>query len=148
MAPGAKERALDAAISQIKKQFGDGALMRLGEATHMAVDSIPTGSLSVDLALGIGGVPRGRVSEIYGPESAGKTTLCQHIVAEAQKRGGLCAYTITRVGLHSRTFTCGGLRACSRQAAVISGLRDRCEFLARCDVCAARNGLRSPGHCV
>jgi recombination protein RecA len=92
MAPGAKERALDAAISQIKKQFGDGALMRLGEATHMAVDSIPTGSLSVDLALGIGGVPRGRVSEIYGPESAGKTTLCQHIVAEAQKRGGLCAY--------------------------------------------------------
>ena len=91
MAPGAKERALDAAISQIKKQFGDGALMRLGEATHMAVDSIPTGSLSVDLALGIGGVPRGRVSEIYGPESAGKTTLCQHIVAEAQKRGGLCA---------------------------------------------------------
>src|SRR5688572_7011599 len=92
MPPGAKERALDAAISQIKKQFGDGALMRLGEATHMAVDSIPTGSLSVDLALGIGGVPRGRVSEIYGPESAGKTTLCQHIVAEAQKRGGLCAY--------------------------------------------------------
>jgi recombination protein RecA len=92
MAPGAKERALDAAISQIKKQFGDGALMRLGEATHMAVDSIPTGSLSVDLALGIGGIPRGRVSEIYGPESAGKTTLCQHIVAEAQKRGGLAAY--------------------------------------------------------
>ena len=92
MPPGAKERALDAAISQIKKQFGDGALMRLGEATHMAVDSIPTGSLSVDLALGIGGVPRGRVTEIYGPESAGKTTLCQHIVAEAQRRGGLCAY--------------------------------------------------------
>jgi recombination protein RecA len=92
MAPGAKERALDAAITQIKKQFGDGALMRLGEATHMAVDSIPTGSLALDLALGIGGVPRGRVTEIYGPESSGKTTLCQHIVAEAQQRGGLCAY--------------------------------------------------------
>ena len=92
MVPGPKERALDAAISQIKKQFGDGALMRLGEATHMAVDSIPTGSLAVDLALGIGGVPRGRVTEIYGPESAGKTNICQHIVAEAQARGGLCAY--------------------------------------------------------
>jgi recombination protein RecA len=92
MPAGPKERALDAAISQIKKQFGDGALMRLGEATHLAVDSIPTGSLAVDLALGVGGVPRGRVTEIYGPESAGKTTLCQHIVAEAQARKGLCAY--------------------------------------------------------
>jgi recombination protein RecA len=89
---GAKERALDAALSQIKKQFGDGALMRLGEATHMNVEAIPTGSLSLDLALGIGGVPRGRVTELYGPESSGKTTICQHIVAEAQKRGGVCAY--------------------------------------------------------
>jgi recombination protein RecA len=87
-----KTRALDAAILQIKKQYGDGALMRLGEATHLAVDAIPTGSLALDIALGIGGVPRGRVSEIYGPESAGKTTICQHIVAEAQARGGLCAY--------------------------------------------------------
>ena len=87
-----KTRALDAAILQIRKQFGDGALMRLGEATHLAIDAIPTGSLALDIALGIGGVPRGRVAEIYGPESAGKTTICQHIVAEAQKRGGLCAY--------------------------------------------------------
>ena len=87
-----KTRALDAAILQIKKQYGDGALMRLGEATHLAIDAIPTGSLALDIALGIGGVPRGRVSEIYGPESAGKTTICQHIVAEAQARGGLCAY--------------------------------------------------------
>ena len=92
MATGAKARALDAAISQIRKQYGDGALMRLGEATHLAIDAIPTGSLSLDIALGIGGVPRGRVIEIYGPESAGKTTICQHIVAEAQRRGGLCAY--------------------------------------------------------
>jgi recombination protein RecA len=92
MSNSAKERALDAALSQIKKQFGDGALMRLGEATHLAVESIPTGSLALDLALGIGGVPRGRVTEIYGPESSGKTTLCQHIVAEAQRRGGLCSY--------------------------------------------------------
>jgi recombination protein RecA len=87
-----KMRALDAAISQIKKQYGDGALMRLGEATHLAIDAIPTGSLALDIALGIGGVPRGRVSEIYGPESSGKTTICQHIVAESQQRGGLCAY--------------------------------------------------------
>jgi recombination protein RecA len=92
MPSGAKERALDAALSQIKKQFGDGALMRLGEATHMNVEAIPTGSLSLDLALGIGGIPKGRVTELYGPESSGKTTICQHIVAEAQKRGGLCAY--------------------------------------------------------
>src|ERR1700682_4327448 len=87
-----KTRALDAAILQIKKQYGDGALMRLGEATHLAIDSIPTGSLALDLALGIGGIPRGRVTEIYGPESAGKTTVCQHIVAEAQRRGGVCGY--------------------------------------------------------
>ena len=92
MAESDKSRALDAALAQIKKQFGDGALMRLGEATHLAVDAIPTGSLTLDLALGVGGVPRGRVTEIYGPEAAGKTTLCQHIVAEAQHRGGLCAY--------------------------------------------------------
>ena len=92
MAPSGKDKALDAALAQIKKQFGDGALMRLGEATHLAVDAVPTGSLSLDLALGIGGVPRGRVTEIYGPESSGKTTLCQHIVAEAQRRGGVCAY--------------------------------------------------------
>ncbi len=88
----AKDKALDAALLQIKKKYGDGALMRLGEAAHMAVEAIPTGSISLDIALGIGGVPRGRVTEVYGPESAGKTTLCQHIVAEAQKMGGTCAY--------------------------------------------------------
>jgi recombination protein RecA len=92
MAQSGKDKALDAALAQIRKQFGDGALMRLGEATHLAVDAIPTGSLTLDLALGVGGVPRGRVTEIYGPEAAGKTTICQHIVAEAQRRGGMCAY--------------------------------------------------------
>ncbi len=85
-------KALDAAVAQIKKQFGDGAVMRLGEATHLVVEAVPTGSLSLDLALGVGGIPRGRVTEIFGPESSGKTTLCQHIVAEAQKTGGVCAY--------------------------------------------------------
>ncbi len=88
----AKDKALDATLLQIKKKFGDGALMRLGEASHLAVESIPTGSISLDLALGVGGVPRGRITEVYGPESAGKTTLCQHIVAEAQKTGGTCGY--------------------------------------------------------
>jgi recombination protein RecA len=92
MPPSGKDKALDSALAQIKKQFGDGALMRLGEAAHLAVDVIPTGSLSLDLALGVGGVPRGRVTEIYGPESSGKTTICQHIVAEAQRQGGVCAF--------------------------------------------------------
>ncbi len=87
-----RQKALDAAVSQIKKQFGDGAVMRLGEAARLPVEAVPTGSLALDLALGVGGIPRGRVTEIYGPESSGKTTLCQHIVAEAQRLGGVCAY--------------------------------------------------------
>jgi len=84
--------ALDSAVKDLVKRFGEGALMRLGEASHLKVAVIPTGSLSLDLALGVGGIPRGRVTEIYGPESSGKTTLCQHIVAEAQKIGGVCAF--------------------------------------------------------
>jgi recombination protein RecA len=91
MDPG-RARALDAVLGNITKRFGEGSIMRLGEATHLHVETIPTGSLALDLALGVGGIPRGRVTEIYGPESAGKTTLCQHIVAEAQKRGGVAAY--------------------------------------------------------
>jgi recombination protein RecA len=89
--PG-RARALDAVLGNITKRFGEGSIMRLGEATHLHVETIPTGSLALDLALGVGGIPRGRVTEIYGPESAGKTTLCQHIVAETQKRGGVAAY--------------------------------------------------------
>jgi recombination protein RecA len=84
--------ALDKALGDITKRYGDGAIMRLGEAHSMVVEAIPTGSLSLDIALGVGGVPRGRITEIYGPESSGKTTICQHIVAEAQKSGGTCAY--------------------------------------------------------
>jgi recombination protein RecA len=91
MDPG-RARALDAVLGNITKRFGEGSIMRLGEATHLQVETIPTGSLALDLALGVGGIPRGRVTEIYGPESAGKTTLCQHIVAETQKRGGVAAY--------------------------------------------------------
>ena len=88
----AKAASLQKALGDITKQFGDGAVMRLGEARHMVVEAISTGSISLDIALGVGGIPRGRISEIYGPESSGKTTICQHIVAEAQKIGGTCAY--------------------------------------------------------
>jgi len=94
-ANGKQERlqALDLAIGQIQKQFGRGAIMRLGEASsHMAVEVVPTGSLALDIALGIGGVPRGRITEIFGPEMAGKSTLAQHVVAQAQRQGGQVAY--------------------------------------------------------
>jgi recombination protein RecA len=87
-----KQKAVEEAIAQIKQQFGDGSIMRLKEATMMNVETIPTGCLSLDLALGVGGVPRGRIVEIYGPESSGKTTLAQHIVSESQKQGGIAAF--------------------------------------------------------
>jgi recombination protein RecA len=87
-----RSRAVDLAIGQIEKQFGRGAIMRLGEQHSLEVEAVPTGALSLDLALGIGGIPRGRITELFGPESSGKSTLCQHIIAEAQKLGGLAAY--------------------------------------------------------
>ncbi|HKY78871.1 MAG TPA: recombinase RecA [Anaerolineales bacterium] len=90
--PDQRLKTLQRTLDEIMKRYGEGAIMRLGESTIMAVEAIPTGSLSLDLALGIGGVPRGRVTEIYGPESSGKTTLCQHLVAETQKRGGTAAF--------------------------------------------------------
>src|SRR5438128_9973546 len=80
------------AMSQIDKQFGKGSVMRMGERTNMDVEAVPTGALSLDVALGVGGLPRGRVVEIYGPESSGKSTLAMHVVAEAQRNGGICAY--------------------------------------------------------
>ena len=86
------EKALDLALSQITKQFGEGAVMKMGEKSAMQIESIPTGALALDLALGVGGLPRGRVTEIYGPESSGKSTLATHVVAEAQRNGGICAY--------------------------------------------------------
>ncbi len=87
-----RTKALDTAVSQIKKRFGDGAIMKLGDSTGMNVEAIPTGCLALDMALGIGGIPRGRITEIYGPESSGKTTLCQHIIAECQRMGGVAAF--------------------------------------------------------
>lgn len=87
-----RAKALEIALEDLRKRFGDGAIMKLGETTSLNIEAIPTGALSLDIALGVGGIPRGRVTEIYGPESSGKTTLCQHIIAEAQKMGGVAAF--------------------------------------------------------
>src|ERR1700734_3921532 len=87
-----KTKALDAALSQIERAFGKGSIMRLGKQKALEVETLPTGSLGLDIALGVGGLPRGRVVEIYGPESSGKTTLTLHVIAEAQKKGGICAF--------------------------------------------------------
>ena len=87
-----KEKALELALAQIDKQFGKGAIMRLGQAENLVTEAISTGSVALDIALGVGGIPKGRITEVYGPESSGKTTLALHLVAEAQKTGGICAY--------------------------------------------------------
>ena len=87
-----RTKAVEAAILAIEKQFGRGSIMKLGSAERQQVDFIPTGSIALDLALGVGGIPRGRVTEVFGPESSGKTTLCQHVIAEAQRRGGVAAF--------------------------------------------------------
>ncbi len=92
MAEDPRKAALDKTLQDITKRFGEGAIMKLGDAHGLTVDVIPTGTLSLDLALGVGGLPRGRVTEIYGPEASGKTTICQHIVAQAQKQGGTAAF--------------------------------------------------------
>lgn len=93
MANEDKKRALDAAIAKLEKDFGKGTVMRLGDpSAQVAVETIPTGSLSLDLALGLGGVPKGRIVEIYGPESSGKTTVALHMIAEVQKRGGIAGF--------------------------------------------------------
>src|SRR3712207_9085635 len=85
-------RAVDAAILSIEKQFGRGSIMKLGSSERQSVEAIPSGSIALDLALGVGGIPRGRITEIFGPEASGKTTLCQHVLGEAQRRGGVVAF--------------------------------------------------------
>jgi recombination protein RecA len=87
-----KLKALETTLAALNRRFGDGIIMKLGEATRLDIESIPTGSLSLDLALGIGGIPKGRIMEIYGPESSGKTTVCLHVIAEAQRKGGVCGF--------------------------------------------------------
>ena len=94
-----REKALETTLATLRKRFGDGAIMKMGDARQLVVDVIPTGSLSLDIALGVGGIPRGRVTEIYGPEASGKTTLCQHIIAEAQRLGGIAAFIDTEHAL-------------------------------------------------
>ncbi len=92
LAQGERAKAVEAALASIEKQFGRGAIMKLGSREKLVIDTIPTGSIALDLALGVGGIPRGRITEIFGPESSGKTTVCQHIIAEAQARGGIAAF--------------------------------------------------------
>jgi len=92
MSDSGRQKALETTLATLNKRFGDGVVMKLGETSHLNVESIPSGSLSLDIALGIGGVPRGRIIEIYGPESSGKTTVCLHVIAEAQQRGGICGF--------------------------------------------------------
>ena len=87
-----REQALEAALGQVERNFGKGAVMKMSDQAHVSIGAISTGSLSLDLALGIGGLPRGRIVEVFGPESSGKTTLVYHVIAEAQRRGGICAF--------------------------------------------------------
>jgi recombination protein RecA len=99
MAVDPRDKNLEIALSQIDKEFGKGTIRRLGDSSHLNVPIISTGALSLDIALGIGGMPRGRISEVYGPESSGKTTLCLHVIANAQKAGGVCAFIDTEHAL-------------------------------------------------
>jgi recombination protein RecA len=92
MSKEGRQKALETTLAGLNKRYGEGVVMKLGDASRLAVEAIPTGSLSLDIALGVGGVPRGRIIEIYGPESSGKTTLCLHMIAEAQKQGGICGF--------------------------------------------------------
>jgi recombination protein RecA len=92
MSTEGRQKALETTLAGLNKRYGEGAVMKLGEASRLQVEAIPTGSLSLDIALGVGGVPRGRIVEIYGPESSGKTTLCLHMIAQAQKQGGICGF--------------------------------------------------------
>jgi recombination protein RecA len=95
----AKQKNLQAALSQIEKEFGEGSIMRMGDQSHQNIPTISTGALTLDIALGVGGIPRGRITELYGPESSGKTTVCLHVIANAQKAGGVCAFIDTENAL-------------------------------------------------
>ena len=92
MTNNGRQKALDTTLATLNKRYGEGIIMKLGEATRLDVAAIPTGSLSLDIALGVGGIPRGRIIEVYGPESSGKTTLCLHAIAESQRQGGVCGF--------------------------------------------------------
>ncbi|CAG0964715.1 Protein RecA [Anaerolineae bacterium] len=102
MSEGDRRKALESALKSLSQRFGEGAVLRLGDAQHLQVEVIPSGCLSLDMALGVGGLPRGRVTEIYGAESSGKTTLCLHVIAEAQKQGGIAAFVDMEHALDAR----------------------------------------------
>jgi recombination protein RecA len=104
-----RQASLERTLDSLTKRFGEGTIMRLGDAQHLQVEVIPSGSLALDVALGVGGVPRGRVVEVYGPESSGKTTLCQHIIAEAQRLGGICAFVDMEHALDPSYAACCGV---------------------------------------
>ena len=103
-----REKALEMALAGIEKQYGKGSVMKMGEKGSMAIETVPTGALALDLALGVGGLPRGRVVEIFGPESSGKSTLAMHVVAEAQRNGGICAYVDAEYAMDRCTPTPSG----------------------------------------
>ena len=113
-----RAKALETTLASLEKQFGKGTVMKLGEQAHMKVDVVPTGCLELDLALGVGGIPKGRIIEIYGPESSGKTTVALHIVAESQKRGGIAGVHCENAGVidalieQHKKFTVGDHTAC------------------------------------
>ena len=121
-----REQALDVALGQIERNFGKGAVMRMSDQAQVSVGAISTGSPSLDLALGIGGLPRGRIVEIFGPESSGKTTLVYHVIAEAQRRGGICAFIdaehamdpayAKRIGVNIETCSCRSPTPVSRRS--------------------------------
>ena len=92
MSKEGRQKALETTLASLNKRYGEGVVMKLGDATRLQVEAISTGSLGLDIALGVGGVPRGRIVEMYGPEASGKTTLCLHVIAEAQKLGGICGF--------------------------------------------------------
>ena len=124
MTDSTREHALDAALSQIERAYGKGSVMKMSDQAQVSIPSISTGALSLDVALGIGGLPRGRVVEIFGPESSGKTTLVYHVIAEAQRRGGICAFIWSSIGTYSGGPSCdSGGGSCPCCTACNCGLR-------------------------
>ena len=118
-----REQALDVALGQIERNFGKGAVMRMSDQAQVAIGAISTGSLSLDLALGIGGLPRGRIVEIFGPESSGKTTLVYHAIAEAQRRGGICAFADAEHAMdpnYAKRISSASVAAARRSATMVS----------------------------
>ena len=138
-----KKKALEAAMSQIEKQFGKGSVMKLGEFKAMEIEAIPTGALSLDMALGIGGVPRGRIIEVFGPESSGKTTLALHVIAEAQKMGGEAAFIdaehaldpvyAKKLGVDIDNFNCFSTR--HRRTSIRNNRKFSKKWSIRCNCC-------------